>query len=680
MRKMNLPRELWITYLAILTTLVVTCLGISSLTDLLWLRLLEGHLREAVEQGVFTALVLFLIYGSFVYQLARVGYLRKLAAHWPATREALQASFYGRTAPAVTILVPSYKEEARTVEQTLLSAALQEYPNRRVVLLLDDPPDPKSPEDEEKRVAARRVAGEVQGFVDVLASRLAAEHSGFSLRQREPLDLRQETKRMAELYEFVAEKLEHKAHSYSRTDHTDRFFARRVLLAPARAHLKRARSLRARKAGLSEAQLLRDYERLVALFRVDVGIFERKRYLNLSHEPNKAMNLNSYIGLIGRRFVEVEGSGGRHLEPSAQGEGEAVLEVPEARYVVTLDADSLLMPGYVLRLVHHMERPGNESVAVAQSPYTSIPGAPGVLERIAGATTDIQYIVHQGSSYFKAGYWVGANAVLRKEALDDIGMVSEERGFKVAKYIQDRTVIEDTESTIDLIERGWEIYNYPARLAYSATPPDFGALLIQRHRWANGGLIILPKLLHYIFKTGERRLVEGFLRVHYLISLAGVNAALLLLFIYPFDENLLNVWLPLAAAPYFFLYGRDLALIGYRFRDVLIVYAFNLMLVPIQLGGALKSLYQAWTGKKSPFGRTPKVKGRTGAPKRYVAAELGLLVYLSFGSAMDAVQANWTSAALSLFTAAFFFYSVSALIGWKNSAEDLGLRSAPTEG
>src|SRR5438034_6621891 len=38
----------------------------------------------------------------------------------------------------------------------------------------------------------------------------------------------------------------------------------------------------------------------------------------------------------------------------------------------------------------------------------------------------------------------------------------------------------------DLIDRGWQLYNYQERLAFSATPPDFGALIVQRRRWANG--------------------------------------------------------------------------------------------------------------------------------------------------------------------------------------------------
>ena len=66
--------------------------------------------------------------------------------------------------------------------------------------------------------------------------------------------------------------------------------------------------------------------------------------------------------------------------------------------------------------------------------------------------------------------------------------------YEIKQYIKDRTVIEDTESTIDMGLYGWRLHNYPERLSYSATPPDFGSLCIQRRRWANGGLLIVPKL------------------------------------------------------------------------------------------------------------------------------------------------------------------------------------------
>ena len=51
------------------------------------------------------------------------------------------------------------------------------------------------------------------------------------------------------------------------------------------------------------------YRRLAWTFQGEVTWFERKMYSSLSHEANKAMNLNSYIGLMGPVF-EVQGDPG----------------------------------------------------------------------------------------------------------------------------------------------------------------------------------------------------------------------------------------------------------------------------------------------------------------------------------------------------------------------------------
>src|SRR5262249_47567317 len=216
--------------------------------------------------------------------------------------------------------------------------------------------------------------------------------------------------------------------------------------------------------------------------------------------------------------------------------------------------------------------------------------------RIAGATTDIQYQVHQGFTSFGATFWVGANAMIRKAALEEIADVRQERGFEVRVFIHDRTVIEDTESTVDLRQRGWQLQNYPERLAFSATPPDFGSLLIQRRRWANGGLLILPKLWRCAWNDGGRAMTvaEVALRLHYLTSLAASNIGLLILLAWGFDARLSSPWLPLTAVPYYGLYAADLRRAGYRYRDVLGVYALNLLLIPVSLGGVMRSLAQAF--------------------------------------------------------------------------------------
>src|SRR5437870_8805446 len=175
------------------------------------------------------------------------------------------------------------------------------------------------------------------------------------------------------------------------------------------------------------------------------------------------------------------------------------------------------------------------------------------------------------------------------------GSARQERGIEVRVFIHDRTVIEDTESTVDLRRRGWQLYNYPERMAFSATPADFGALLIQRRRWANGGLLIVPKLWRFLWTSGGRRpgVPEVLLRLHYLTSLAGANVALLFLLGLAFDERLASVWLPITAVPYYLLYAVDLRSIGYRWRDVLSAYALNLLLIPILFGRILRTAHAA---------------------------------------------------------------------------------------
>jgi len=76
-------------------------------------------------------------------------------------------------------------------------------------------------------------------------------------------------------------------------------------------------------------------------------------------------------------------------------------------------------------------------------PYSAFTGSATRLERIAGATTDLQHIVHQGLTYYDATVLVGANAVIRKRALDDISETSTSRRLAdPSLHIRNRTVIE----------------------------------------------------------------------------------------------------------------------------------------------------------------------------------------------------------------------------------------------
>jgi cellulose synthase/poly-beta-1,6-N-acetylglucosamine synthase-like glycosyltransferase len=669
--------EVRLTLIAICVTSISTAFFLSDLGLVAKAELSTDHFFDVAISAIFGGIILIFFYGNLAYFVSRIGSAIRHSEHAAEPLDHL-LSLYDRVSPSLTVLVPSYQEDELVIRRTLLSAALMEYPNKQIVLLIDDLPNPRTDADARALALARQLPQQLQELVAPIGRQFVEELAAFLGRLNcGPLDSAAEAEHLARLYRRAAQWLEAQGEKWVIRSYIDSFFVERVLREPAMEHQDHAEWLSRLpvSAALNERQALREYQRLAGLFSAGLSSFERKRFANLSHEPNKAMNLNGYLGVMGRNWRFVSKDGCEYLEEGSR--DKADLCVPGAEYVLTLDADSFVLNDYALRLVDVMEAPGNGRLAVAQTPYSAFAGTENFLERIAGATTDIQYLLHQGFTRFQGTYWVGANALIRRSALEDIAVHRRERGFAVPVYIQDRTVIEDTESSIDLISKGWTLYNYPERLAYSATPADYGSLLIQRRRWANGGLIIFPKLLRHIFSSdGKAKLAEAFVRVHYLISPATTSIALLLLLLLPFEEGLRNLWLGMAAAPYFVLYGRDLVRAGYRWRDLFGVYALNLLLLPINLGGALRSLQQAVTGRKVAFGRTPKVEIRTAAPPLYIWATASLLACSIASGIWGFANGDWARFVFSLLNTIAFSFAVTKFIGVGECIED-GLAHYP---
>ncbi|WP_157073109.1 glycosyltransferase family 2 protein, partial [Kribbia dieselivorans] len=443
-----------------------------------------------------------------------------------------------------------------------------------------------------------------------------------------------------------------------------------------------ATRLRARRGPLPATEGLARLRRLLRIFDARLDVFERKRFASLSHEANKAMNLNSYISLMGRSWSVqpvVTADGMVDVLRSAMPGEPLALHIPDADYVLTLDADSLLVPDYCLRLVHVMEQPGHERMAVIQTPYSSYRGAPAAIERVAGMTTDLQHLQHQGKTAFDATFWVGANAIIRRRALDDIVEVATERGaagpIEVRRYIQDRTVIEDTESSMDLVANGWSLYNYPERLSFSATPPDFGSLVVQRRRWANGGLIILPKVAQTVWRRltrGERTTAgEIALRSDYLGSIAWSTFGTLFLLVIPGVGSLLTPWLALTALPYFVVMSLDLKRSGHRIIDVLSVFALNLVLLPVNAAGVIKSVEQGITKRKIPFARTPKVADRVAAPAMFVVVPYVMGVVVLALAVVAGLRGHWAGVAFASVTGVATLIGAVVFVGTRTAVEDV---------
>ncbi|WP_082716948.1 glycosyltransferase family 2 protein [Microterricola viridarii] len=639
----------------------------------------SGGFRFTMEAVGYLVVVSFLTFSALMYLLARQGALYRFRDHVRVPRAELDRHFRDYDS-AVTVLVPSYAEEPAVVRGTLWSAALQEFPNVRVVLLVDDSPVQNDPAERARLDATLRLPGEIEAALEGPRSRFAGARAQLQAERDAGAEVdRNHVTELAADYEAAAIWLEDMAENEPMEDHVDEFFIDQVLMGLASELRLNLLALRASIDQHSYPDIDRVLElriRLERTFTAELRSFQRKSYASLSHEANKAMNLNSYISLMGRSWREEQTAGGVVLR-AVDDEDDADLVVPDSPYLLTLDADSLLLRDYCLRLVYFLEEPGNERIAVTQTPYSSFRGAPTRIERIAGATTDLQHILHQGMSYYGATFWVGANAVIRKQAVEDIVEVENVGGFEIATYIQDRTVIEDTESSIDLGTHGWTLMNYPERLSYSATPPDFGSLVVQRRRWANGGLLILPKLWDQLRERRFRRervlMRELWLRVNYMASIAWASFGLLFLLAYPYDSRLLSPVVFLAALPYFLAMGSDLRDCGHRFSDIFRIYGFNLILLPVNLAGVLKSIQQAITGEKIPFVRTPKVKDRTAAPVIYVIVPYLIIAFSLVTFVRDFYAQNWGNALFAALNASLAAYATWMYVGVRNSIVDAGL-------
>ncbi len=629
---------------------------------------------QLVTTAVFLISVTFLAFSACMHLLARSGALPRFAAHRRTRRIVLDEHFAERE-PRLTALLPSRSEDPALVRMGLWSVALQEFPRLDVVLLLDDDP---SPVDDDARTGVegcRRLTEDLANTLRPVHERVetAAAHV-----RDDAISPAEATEVAMREHAACAQWLRARAAEEPATTHVEVFFVEQVLRRLADELDATATALReAADAGeppLAVERARHLVDRLVRIFGVRTRTFERRRYTNLSHTANKAMNLNAYLGLMGGRYREQAVPGGVALERI---DGRAAdLEVPESDYVLTLDADSMLLPGYCMRLVYALEQPENAGVAVVQTPYSAYRGAPTRLERLAGATTDLQHIVHQGLTAFDATFWVGANAILRWEAVRHLRREGREDGIPVVRFISDRTAIEDTESSIDIAAQGWSLLNYPERLSYSATPPDFGTLVIQRRRWADGGLIVLPKLHELAVRRRREgrplRLAERLLRVNYLGSVSWVTLGLLaVLTLYPLDGQLVTLLLLLIAVPYFTEMASDLHALGYHQRDVAAIYGLNLLLLPVNLAGSAASLVQVLSGRRARFARTPKVATRTRVPALYLIAPLAILAIAAAVAVRSVFAQAWGTTLFAAFTALAILWAIARLIGIRHTVSDL---------
>ncbi len=129
--------------LAIVLTLAAWC---AYFATWLFIDLLNSARSTAVDRAESVRYLLIITLPTayaVAYLVSRLGFFYRARSHHRLVRLELE-EFYDVRTPTLIFIVPSYQEEARVIRSTLLSAALQEYPNKLITLLIDDPATPRS--------------------------------------------------------------------------------------------------------------------------------------------------------------------------------------------------------------------------------------------------------------------------------------------------------------------------------------------------------------------------------------------------------------------------------------------------------------------------------------------------------------------------------------------------------
>jgi hypothetical protein len=275
---------------------------------------------------------------------------RRLRTRRQATRDELDAYVAGRPAP-LTVLVPS-SDDLDAVRRTLWSAALQEYPDLRVVVLLDDPPGPPRPETADGLAHIRALTDEVAARLDTPRVRVDAARTTFesTVAAHERLG--------SEAVEAVVDLCLWAAGWLAALEAEEGS----QLGGLAEDLARTGRELHGARADESHLRAL--YRRLSHVFGAELSTFEPRRHLYRTDSPGP---VDAYLALVGRSFRTEESIAGRVLVASSAEDADVV--VPQADITLSVEGGSSLPREYCLRLGRTLQRSRRGTATTRHATY-----------------------------------------------------------------------------------------------------------------------------------------------------------------------------------------------------------------------------------------------------------------------------------------------------------------------
>jgi cellulose synthase (UDP-forming) len=155
-----------------------------------------------------------------------------------------------------------------------------------------------------------------------------------------------------------------------------------------------------------------------------------------------------------------------------------------SEYVAIFDCDHAPSPDFLERTLGYFNDP---KIAFVQTPQDFY-NVDSFQHRGKRSNQEVWHeqtlfyrVIQPGKDRWNAAFFCGSCAIVRRQALDDIG------GFATG------TITEDLHTSLKLHKKGWSSAYHSEALAFGLSPSDFDQYQTQRLRWAKGAMQVWRK-------------------------------------------------------------------------------------------------------------------------------------------------------------------------------------------
>jgi cellulose synthase/poly-beta-1,6-N-acetylglucosamine synthase-like glycosyltransferase len=306
------------------------------------------------------------------------------------------------------------------------------------------------------------------------------------------------------------------------------------------------------------------------------------------------------------------------------------LEKAKGEFVAIFDADFVPKKDFLMKTIPHFR---NDGVGMVQTRWEHLNEDYSYLTRAQALALDGHFVIEQQVRN-KAGFFINFNGtagIWRKSCIEDAGNWHAD------------TLAEDLDLSYRAQLRGWKFVFLNDVTSPAELPADINGLKTQQFRWTKGAVETAKKLLPLVWKSNLPMKIKLECTVHltsnivfpFILLTAFLNVPLVVIknTVEGYDSifTMMGIFVLASISTFmFYMYAQRAIHLDWRRR---------LMLFPVFMAGSMgfavnntKAVFEALSGKKSAFLRTPKYKivGAEGdwKKKKYVQKKIGGAVFM----------------------------------------------------